>query len=578
MRVPTYDTPQVETRALPGVRESSVASPALFGAQADQVVAAGKGIMQAGAGLAQFQHQQDADTIFRAETALKEDYLAFEDDVRNNRRGQKAWGVTKDADKWFADQEKKHAQNLTNDVQRQLFGQSVTKLRQSAMGSLSTFEAGERRRSIEESANASIVGSINLAAANAADWYRQKPEPVAQPEGDATTTAGPDGVPVTRVNVPVEVTARRDPMLGIKADVLKRVQVLADLNGWTPERKSFEEAKHLTNLHKQVIQSLVDKDPTAAREYYEANREEINGAEFDSIDRVLKHGETKQAGFQFAERTDIRQLSAADQRTAARDFYKDDPDKRDAALREINTRDAEAISNRERGQRSAADAAWGIYGRSGRLDDVPASVLASMDGRDLQSLQDHAAAKAAGKGVVTDANTYLDLRDMLRTDPAGFRKLDLRRYIGKLSPSDLEEFAKLQTSKGSELKDAATLSQQLGNTHNLLNWGGSDKAKKGAFDKAATDAIQTEARQRGRELNYEERQAVIDRMLIQGEVDGSGWFSDSMRYYEATPEQRAKFAPSSTDRKAIIERFKSLKGRAPSDEEIIEKYRIWKGL
>jgi hypothetical protein len=412
-RIPTYDAPQVESRALPGVRQSSVASPSLFGAGAEQEIATGRGLMQAGTGIAAaanlMQERENADLLFRAETALKDEYLAFEGDVRNNRHGQKAWGLTRDTEKFFADQEKKHSDILTNDVQRQLFNRSVSKLRQSAVGSLSAYEAGERRKSLEESANASIVGSINLAAANAAEWYAKPPAQVTQPAGEATTTIGPDGVPVSAVNAPVEVTATRDPITGLKRDILNRVQVLADINGWTPERKQFEEQKHLTNLHKQVIQNLTDKAPARAREYFEANKEEINGAEYDGITKVLKVGETKQAAFDFVEKELSPELSLEDRLTAARDRFKDEPEKRDAAIYEIKTRNAEGETARRQGEQQAGNVAWKVIAAGGGTSQIPAATWTAMSGTDQRHVLDYLDAKVR-RG---EAETKKDGKELL---------------------------------------------------------------------------------------------------------------------------------------------------------------------
>lgn len=394
-RIPTYDTPQAETRALPGVRQSSVASPALFSGSADQQVAIGRGLMSAGSQVddiaVRMQDRENADMLFRAETALKDDYLKYETSVRQ-RKGQNAWGTTAETEQWFADQEKKHSDILQNDVQRKLFGQTVTKLRQAAMGSIANYESGERHRSIEESAGASIVGSINLAAANAAEWYLKPPAPVQPPKDDATatTTTSEEGTPV---NAPGEATATRDPIIGVKADIVKRVQVLANLNGWTPERKSFEEGKYLTNLHKQVIQSLTDKDPSKAREYFEANKAEINGADHDQIGKVLKVGETKQAGFEFAERTDIQKLSLEDQLLAARDFYKNEPEKREAAVHELKTRAAEGEVIRQRNQRAAGDDAWKTITNGGGFKDIPSSTWATMGGEEQKQVLSYLEAK-----------------------------------------------------------------------------------------------------------------------------------------------------------------------------------------
>jgi hypothetical protein len=507
----------------------------------------------------QAQDRENADMLFRAETALKGEYLTFEDDVRNNRKGQAAWGVTKDADKWFAEQQKKHGEILTNDAQRKLFGQSIAKLRQSALNSLSGYEAGERRRSLEESAAASIVGSINLAAANAADW-------VAKP---AARVPGPDGQPVERLS----------PMVGIKADITKRVQTLAAVNGWTPERKGAEEARHLTNLHRQVIQNLADSHPDEARAYFNANKAEINGTEHDGIEKVLGIAGAKQAGFQFAEREDIRALNEADALTAARDNFKDDPAKREAAIQEIKTRFGEAKRAGEQVQRDASDEAWSIYARTEDFGAVPARVLSAMDGRDLESLRTHAANKAAGVGVKTDFAVWSDLNTRI----ANGERVDLRPFVTSIATTDLKQLED-RMNDSEKLKDAATLQQQLTNTHGMLKWGASDKDKRGAFDKAVTDAIDNEQQRVGKRLSYDERQAIIDRLVIEGDVNGPwylGGFGGKRRFYEVQGTADVEnFEPAidANDRLTIIEKFKARAGRLPTDVEITQTFRKWKGL
>ena len=109
MRVPTYDNAQVAPNALPGARESSIASPALFGAEAVQQQELGAAGTKAGLGLGKaaeyMQDRENADMLFRAETTLKDDYVKFEQGIKE-RKGQSAWGATKDADTWFTEQEK----------------------------------------------------------------------------------------------------------------------------------------------------------------------------------------------------------------------------------------------------------------------------------------------------------------------------------------------------------------------------------------------------------------------------------------------------------------------------------------
>lgn len=573
-KVTTYDTPQVEARALPGARQASVASPALFGADADNTIAMGKGMLTAGTGVANaaylMQERENADMVFRAETAFKDDYLKFEQTVRS-RKGMDAWGATVDAEKWFEEQKKKHSETLGNDAQRYIFDKQFQKLRLSSMGTIANYESDQRHRSVEESANASIVGSVNMAASAAADGFI-----VASGEntGDAKITKDKDGNTV--VSAP-GVTVGRNPIPGIKQDILNRIEVVSRQNGWSSERKEMEVGKHITNLHKQVIQVLADKDPAAARKYLDANKAEINGSELEQIEKVVRLGGLRGEAQAWVDKLDPAQEEkfALD---GARIEFKDKPELRDAVIGEVKNRFQERRQLREMGQKDAADQAWKIASEAG-MKAVPSALIASMDGRDVETMRTHFANKAAGVNVKTNPDTYYDLRLLSANDPGAFKRVDLRRYVNDLSPSDFQEFVKLQTNDN-DRTDAATLTQQLSNTHDVMKWGSGDKVKKGAFDKAVTDAINVEQQRTGKKLNYEERQKIIDKMLIQGEVDGSGWFSDSMRYFEAKPEDRAKFAPdiSSEDRKAIIQRHKELKGYFPSEKDITDVYKRMKGL
>lgn len=536
-RIPVYDAPQVESRALPGVRESSVASPSLFGAGAEQQAAAGRGMIAAGTGLsnaaAVAQDRENADMVFRVDGALKREYIDYEQEVRKSRQGRFAAGLVDDTDKWFAEQEKKHGGALANDVQRHLFSQRLQSLRLSALNSIGQYQDTQLEKSHDEGWAADKNATISLAA--------DDPSKIDSAVGE-----------LGRLN-----------------------KYQAARKGWEPSVIEAETLKDTTALHVEVLKGMADSNPSAAREYLAKYDKQIDGRKKDDIERVLKVGETKQAGFLFAERPDIQGLATDQDRiAAARDFFKDDPEKRDAAIHEIKTRSAENTQFRERAQRDAADAAWGAYGRSGRLSDVPASVLASMDGRDYAALKEHAANKAAGKGVATDMGTYLDLRDMVRDDPEGFRKVDLRRYIGKLSKEDIEEFAKLQT-KPQELKDAATLSQQLSN----MNLGlGKDQER--VFHKVVADAVNAEQQSRGKSLNYNERQAIIDRMAIEGDVNG-WWLGGGRRLYEVQGKsEAAKFVPKITDedRQTIIDRYQQRVGRKPTDTELMQTFKKWKGL
>src|SRR5690606_35873669 len=127
---------------------------------------------------------------------------------------------------------------LENDAQRLIFEQTLTKLRERSVSAAAQYEAGERRRSLEESAAASINMAINRAAAQHHD-------------DDAIAEA--------------------------KRDVLNRIAVQAGFNGWSPERRAAEEELQLTAFHRQVLEAMADTDPERARKYFEANKSEKIG-------------------------------------------------------------------------------------------------------------------------------------------------------------------------------------------------------------------------------------------------------------------------------------------------------------
>jgi soluble lytic murein transglycosylase len=139
----------------------------------------------------------------------------------------------------------------------------------------------------------------------------------------------------------------------------------------------------------------------------------------------------------------------------------------------------------------------------------------------------------------TDNTIWLTLHDKIaRGEP-----VDLYKHANDMSRADLEGLAKMQRKPAAELKDAASLNEQLSVSHNLLNLGAKDREDKGLFDRAVIDAVQQGAKQKGKPLNYDERQAIIERMMKEGRV-GNRFFDTKGRAYEfvGKPEQE-RFVP-----------------------------------
>lgn len=237
----------------------------------------------------------------------------------------------------------------------------------------------------------------------------------------------------------------------------------------------------------------------------------------------------------------------------------------DAIVTRIKTLDAEKTTLRERAQRDASDTAWSLYADGKR---IPASVWAGMDGRDKTALRKtmraEAEARLAGTTIKTDPNVYYALSIAAATDP-NFKGEDLRRYRDKLSPGDFRHFVDLQAraNKPEERDAIVTLNTQKTQTARAA---GLKTEQAAQFYIAADKALGPNAKS----MTYEQRQTVLDRLVLPGEVKG-GLYDPDMRLFEAQQSGRADtFKPefSDADRRKAVTALQKAGVPTPSKKQI----------
>lgn len=310
--------------------------------------------------------------------------------------------------------------------------------------------------------------------------------------------------------------------------------------------KSIEAAQveALSPGHAAVITAAVDAgDVNYAKEYLKQANAELTPQARLTLNRMVDTGAFEQrtqdaAGDLWGKHKGniAAALSEAREKFTGKD--------EDAIVTRLKTLDSERVALRERAQGDARDTAWKIYANTGSIAKIPASVLAGMDGKELQTLRNTARVESEGREVKTDPNVYYALTVAAATD-SGFVKEDLRRYFDKLSPADRKHFADLQAKsmKGEETARIATVTQQKDTMAKTLGLKDKDL---GVFHQEADRALSAETQRLGRMPNQDETQKVLDRLVLEGNTPGSWFGTNSTRAFKAQAESKP-FTPTWND-------------------------------
>lgn len=332
--------------------------------------------------------------------------------------------------------------------------------------------------------------------------------------------------------------AFNEKMLGeLRSETLKRLEAAKQLNGQDDEVAARAREETLSKMHLGVIQARVEGDVAAAERYFDSYKDEIDGTMHDDIKGLFDRAK-------------------ADAKTAIK-------------------------QQTEAAQKQASDAAWQHYSERGTLP--PIGVLRRMDGKDRQALQDKYKADQKGEPIKTNVDTYLTVRGLATSDPKKFASLDLRTYAGSLSTEDIKSLAGMQDAvkKGAE-GEVVSFEKQLSGMHAALGMKPTDRAKIWDFDRQATDAVAAEQKRVGKPLSHEERQAVLDRLVVDGRISRPGWFNDTKgKVYQLQQEadfDKFEVEIPDDERDLLVARFKKKGVEQPTDEQITSAYKAWKGL
>jgi len=322
------------------------------------------------------------------------------------------------------------------------------------------------------------------------------------------------------------------------------------LRGWSGQQTVAATIEALSPGHASVMAAAIDGGKlNFAREYMKQNNAELTPQARLQLTRTLDAGEFE-AKTQTATESLLAEAGGDAQKALQLARQKHSGKEEDAIVTRIKALDGERVALRERGQKDAGDQAWRIYATTGSLGKIPPTVLAAMDGRDLESLRRAARADAEARQqrseVKTDPSVYYALSMAAATDTNNFQKEDLRGYFDRLSPGDRKHFIDLQSSilkPGKDNVEVVGVGQQISAMVKTLKL---KDEKAGTFMMEANAALFRAQQAAGKPLTQDQRQAELDRLVVEGTVPGTFFGTSSRRAYEASAEGKP-FTPTYSD-------------------------------
>jgi hypothetical protein len=231
----------------------------------------------------------------------------------------------------------------------------------------------------------------------------------------------------------------------------------------------------------------------------------------------------------------------------AREDYKDNPTLLAEVERQIKLEATKKDAAHKKQITEMTNEAFREILNGKRVDELDPNVLQALGPTGVKSLMGLEGKFDGSGGDVTDDATYYELTQM---DPEDFANVDLMTYAPKLSGADFRAMANKQKAyktKGSEVARATDLTrtQITTNAQQMLGLQPTRRTKDAESMATLNRAMNAKitafmAMNNGKEPTGDEMQAMMDELLIKGEVSNA-FINDDARVYELTPEKAAKF-------------------------------------
>lgn len=506
-KVRTYEEGQIQAAPLPASRFSPSATGDSFGGgKAKDLKELGAGLQSLGEGAGKLAAVYQAQSNDRKDKAIVRDTLnqadsdlrTFEGEMNRPENREKALDAYATSQKAMTDLRKKYAASLKNDRQRDLF-----------------------TASFDAQMNGVLDRSYALQERSRLEFEKLTRDAQNQSAVENAVAARTDANAIKNSEVTIVANTNANT-IGLPKDV---------------RQKAVSEARH--NLHASVLSALTLDDPRAAQGYLKTNWDKFNPAAREALKKDLDD-----KAFDWTVRTDAAKLVGAglnDQQIEEELGKIQDPKKAEAMRREVKVKLEERQIAREIQTKENSYSMWQNVIGGG---DIP---YGRVSGTEIKAMENYKRAALKGFAQDSDRATLISLGRLSDQELKEIDEVTMAGYGEKLSKSDFDAFfgryrdlrrsneIGLEGDKLSQIRsdsamvtDALTalgIDPQLEKKGGFLGIGAGKKnpVEKAADQKIINDLsrsfereINDQEKAKGRKLAPEEKQTILDSLLIKG--------------------------------------------------------------
>jgi len=376
----------------------------------------------------------------------------------------------------------------------------------------------------------------------------------------------------------------------------KAIMEHADRHGVSEDVRKLNLAEAKSKTHYGILSRHINNgEDLAAKEYFKTVVDQLTGVDKAAAEKILEEGSLRGEA---QRRSDAIFNGSQDSMQGALEKAREiqDPKLRDEVVSRVKQRFGEKKQAEQMDIEGLHQRAGNILDKTPDVDAIPREEWSRFSISEKAALKRYAEDRAQGKQPATDWQTFYDLKNMASGPPAlrdKFARENLMdmKYRGNLSDGDFKEMVKLQADiragKGESNRelDGYRSDQQIVN--DSLNAAGiksnpkagtKDAERVARFRQMVDSHIKLQQDRTGKKATNEEVQGIVDRLLMQGEIPGTGFFGlfkSTKRLYEVDRGEKIAFSPEDIpmSERRRIEAALRANGIPVNDDNVFELFR-----